>query len=76
MKCLTNPDTPFDIGVVGAPFDTAVSYRPGGLLFFILFWRVGSVDWGFVEGRMLGVLCSGLLEGKLLYLLLFRYCFP
>ncbi|KAI4748448.1 Arginase/deacetylase [Aureobasidium sp. EXF-12298] len=28
-KCLTNPQTPFDIGIIGAPFDTAVSYRPG-----------------------------------------------
>jgi agmatinase len=26
---LTNPQTPFDIGIIGAPFDTAVSYRPG-----------------------------------------------
>lgn len=29
MKCLTNPEVPFDIGIIGAPFDTAVSYRPG-----------------------------------------------
>jgi agmatinase len=26
---LTAPDQPFDIGIIGAPFDTAVSYRPG-----------------------------------------------
>ncbi|KAI5924550.1 arginase family-domain-containing protein [Camillea tinctor] len=29
VKCLTEPDVPFDIGIVGAPFDTAVSYRTG-----------------------------------------------
>lgn len=29
FKCLTHPYEPFDIGVIGAPFDTAVSYRPG-----------------------------------------------
>lgn len=29
VKCLTNPSTEYDIAVIGAPFDTAVSYRPG-----------------------------------------------
>ncbi|KAL8944620.1 MAG: hypothetical protein Q9216_000317 [Gyalolechia sp. 2 TL-2023] len=29
VKCLSNRDIPFDIGVIGAPFDTAVTYRPG-----------------------------------------------
>ncbi|CEJ93862.1 Putative Agmatinase [[Torrubiella] hemipterigena] len=29
VKCLTNPAEQFDIAIVGAPFDTAVSYRPG-----------------------------------------------
>ncbi|KAI7770240.1 hypothetical protein LZL87_002611 [Fusarium oxysporum] len=29
VKCLTEPTEPFDIAIVGAPFDTAVSYRPG-----------------------------------------------
>lgn len=29
VKCLTQPDEAFDIGIIGAPFDTAVSYRPG-----------------------------------------------
>lgn len=28
-KCLTEPDGEFDIAIIGAPFDTAVSYRPG-----------------------------------------------
>jgi hypothetical protein len=28
-KCLTKPDTLFDIAILGVPFDTAVSYRPG-----------------------------------------------
>jgi hypothetical protein len=28
-KCLTSTDTLFDIAVLGVPFDTAVSYRPG-----------------------------------------------
>lgn len=29
VKCLTNQDVEFDIGIIGVPFDTAVSYRPG-----------------------------------------------
>ncbi|KAF2151254.1 Arginase/deacetylase [Myriangium duriaei CBS 260.36] len=29
VKCLTQPSQQFDIAVIGAPFDTAVSYRPG-----------------------------------------------
>lgn len=29
VKCLSNRAIPFDIGVIGAPFDTAVTYRPG-----------------------------------------------
>ncbi|OAA63395.1 arginase [Niveomyces insectorum RCEF 264] len=29
VKCLTTPSAAFDIGILGAPFDTAVSYRPG-----------------------------------------------
>ncbi|MCJ1300576.1 hypothetical protein MMC08_003373 [Hypocenomyce scalaris] len=29
VKCLIHPEELFDIAVVGAPFDTAVSYRPG-----------------------------------------------
>ena len=29
QKCLTLPTTDFDIGIIGVPFDTAVSYRPG-----------------------------------------------
>lgn len=29
IKCLTRPEDEFDIGIIGAPFDTAVSYRPG-----------------------------------------------
>lgn len=29
MKCLLNPDELYDIAVIGAPFDTATSYRPG-----------------------------------------------
>ena len=28
-KCLTSTDTLFDIAILGVPFDTAVSYRPG-----------------------------------------------
>ncbi|KAF7882055.1 uncharacterized protein EAF01_011835 [Botrytis porri] len=28
-KCLTTPEELFDIGILGVPFDTAVSYRPG-----------------------------------------------
>ncbi|PLB35558.1 agmatinase [Aspergillus candidus] len=29
VKCLTTPNEHYDIAVIGAPFDTAVSYRPG-----------------------------------------------
>lgn len=29
VKCLTSPDESFDVAVIGNPFDTAVSYRPG-----------------------------------------------
>ncbi|KAI9764172.1 MAG: hypothetical protein M1840_008654 [Geoglossum simile] len=29
VKCLVHPEERFDIGIVGAPFDTAVTYRPG-----------------------------------------------
>jgi hypothetical protein len=29
VKCLTHPEEEFDIGIIGVPFDTAVSYRPG-----------------------------------------------
>nr|POE47485.1 guanidinobutyrase [Quercus suber] len=29
VRCLVHPETPFDIGIIGVPFDTAVSYRPG-----------------------------------------------
>ncbi|PHH85678.1 hypothetical protein CDD83_90 [Cordyceps sp. RAO-2017] len=28
-KCLVNPSVRYDIAIVGAPFDTAVSFRPG-----------------------------------------------
>lgn len=28
-KCLLNRDLDFDIGIIGVPFDTATSYRPG-----------------------------------------------
>jgi len=28
-KCLIEPDVAFDVGIIGAPFDTAVSYRTG-----------------------------------------------
>ncbi|OJD17669.1 agmatinase [Emergomyces pasteurianus Ep9510] len=29
VKCLLEPDEQYDIAVLGAPFDTSVSYRPG-----------------------------------------------
>ncbi|CAI7650861.1 hypothetical protein ACN42_g8513 [Penicillium freii] len=29
VKCLIEPDEHYDIAIIGAPFDTAVSYRPG-----------------------------------------------
>ena len=28
-KCLIEPEKPFDIALLGIPFDSAVSYRPG-----------------------------------------------
>jgi len=36
VKCLTTPGNPYDIGILGAPFDTAVSYRPGKSLSLVL----------------------------------------
>ncbi|EXU99374.1 arginase family protein [Metarhizium robertsii] len=29
VKCLTSPQEKYDIAIIGAPFDTAVSFRPG-----------------------------------------------
>ncbi|KAJ5783564.1 uncharacterized protein N7518_009241 [Penicillium psychrosexuale] len=29
VRCLIEPDEHYDIAIIGAPFDTAVSYRPG-----------------------------------------------
>ncbi|KAJ2969075.1 hypothetical protein NQ176_g8858 [Zarea fungicola] len=29
VKCLTNPQERYDVAIIGAPFDTAVSFRPG-----------------------------------------------
>ncbi|KAL7941449.1 arginase family domain-containing protein [Trichoderma barbatum] len=29
IKCLTNPQENYDIAIIGAPFDNAVSFRPG-----------------------------------------------
>ncbi|RDA84265.1 hypothetical protein CP532_1983 [Ophiocordyceps camponoti-leonardi (nom. inval.)] len=29
VKCLTDPSVDFDIAIIGVPFDTAVTYRPG-----------------------------------------------
>ncbi|KAK3332454.1 arginase family-domain-containing protein [Cercophora scortea] len=29
VKCLTTPSERFDIGIIGVPFDTATTYRPG-----------------------------------------------
>lgn len=29
VKCLIEPDERYDIAIIGAPFDTATSYRPG-----------------------------------------------
>lgn len=29
VSCLTKPEELYDIAIIGAPFDTAVSYRPG-----------------------------------------------
>jgi hypothetical protein len=28
-RCLENEDIPFDVALLGMPFDTAVTYRPG-----------------------------------------------
>lgn len=28
-RCLDHPKTPLDIGLIGVPFDTAVTFRPG-----------------------------------------------
>ena len=44
VKCLVDSEVAFDIGILGAPFDTAVSYRPGQSLssFCTL---ISSLEW-------------------------------
>ncbi|KAI9742618.1 MAG: hypothetical protein M1818_003759 [Claussenomyces sp. TS43310] len=42
VKCLTHPDEKFDIGIIGAPFDTAVSYRPDGIIFAKVYVEMSS----------------------------------
>ena len=34
VKCLTKPETLFDIAILGVPFDTATTYRPGRPIYF------------------------------------------
>lgn len=34
-RCLQDASQPFDIGIIGFPFDTTTSYRPGALLHYI-----------------------------------------
>lgn len=34
VKCLTLPEYAFDIGIIGMPFDTSVSYRTGTNVMF------------------------------------------
>lgn len=42
MKCLTHPKEEFDIAIIGVPFDTAVSYRPGKFYFcFCSAFKIG-----------------------------------
>lgn len=31
VRCLTTPEEQYDVAVIGVPFDTTVSYRPGQL---------------------------------------------
>ena len=58
VKCLTAQDVEFDIGIVGVPFDTAVSYRPGefGHLFSrslqLLPWNLESNVWDLSKGML------------------------
>lgn len=37
VKCLIEPDERYDIAIIGAPFDTAVSYRPGTYIDILLY---------------------------------------
>ncbi|RCK57326.1 Guanidinobutyrase [Candida viswanathii] len=39
FSCLIEPDKQFDIGIIGVPFDTAVSYRPGAPDKYPSFWE-------------------------------------
>jgi hypothetical protein len=55
VKCLTAQDAEFDIGIVGVPFDTAVSYRPGEFWFVSVPVLFLNVAWSLEsESRDLG----------------------
>jgi agmatinase len=32
VQCLVEQEEPFDIAVIGVPFDTSVAYRPGNIM--------------------------------------------
>ncbi|KAG6001043.1 hypothetical protein E4U43_001431 [Claviceps pusilla] len=49
VKCLTNPAEQYDIAIIGAPFDTAVSYRP-----VILLIPTTSIPTSFLPGARFG----------------------
>lgn len=51
VKCLIEPDERYDIAVVGAPFDTAVSYRPGNPSHTILLQQGGCLLLHYTENR-------------------------
>ena len=43
VKCLTKPDTLFDIAVLGVPFDTATTFRPGSSLRIVTHTNSGKL---------------------------------
>lgn len=53
VRCLSDRETSFDIGIIGAPFDTAVSYRPGMTTLFHRF--VAIFRNSFSSGNMSGI---------------------
>ena len=51
VKCLIEPDERYDIAIIGAPFDTAVSYRTGTKESGALYCEKGRVDLYYLGAR-------------------------
>jgi hypothetical protein len=57
-RCLENENDHFDVAILGMPFDTAVTYRPGSALFYT--WSQFVGPYRFTTGRVLVLLPFGL----------------